>query len=146
MPPRPIRWKTFWLGLLVFLFLLWAWGRSVGHCDSLTYGSPGGRFMIECQNSSGSVALEIGVARTFLHRIVPAGIVLTSETRPGRRWLGDIEITRLSSGRYWIQIAHWLLIVLFLLPWLTFLAWRQRKQRRHHRLTEKESNPPPPAA
>jgi hypothetical protein len=131
--PRPIhRWKTLWLGLLVLIFLLWAWARSLQHRDSLNYGTPGGRFMIECRNSTGTASLRIGTVMPHYCGTIPPGITYTTDTHGSRRWFRDPgEITRLSSGPYWIQIAHWLLLVLFLLPWLGLLAWRQRRMKRH---------------
>ena len=30
---------------------------------------------------------------------------------------------------FWV-VAHWFLILLFLVPWLAFLFWRVRKQRK----------------
>lgn len=35
------------------------------------------------------------------------------------------------EGEHWrVRVAHWFLILLFLIPWIGFLAWRIRKQRK----------------
>jgi len=38
MSPRPLhRWKSFWLGLLVLIFLGWAWLRSMSYHEGIRW-------------------------------------------------------------------------------------------------------------
>ena len=38
MKPRPLyRWKSFWFGVLIIVFLVWGWIRSSTHADYLSW-------------------------------------------------------------------------------------------------------------
>lgn len=132
MPSRPLhRWKSFWLGLLVIAFFGWAWIRGKSHDDSGSFFIPG--HAVGLANFTGHWGV-------FYHR-----------------WGGDYggrweSLPRRSDSRLpipfhasaWskpftpkgsvehahIFLAHWLLILLVLIPWTAFLFWRHRRMKR----------------
>jgi hypothetical protein len=149
MPPRRLyRWKSFGLGVVILVFLGWAWVASMRHVDVLYWNS--------AVRSSGASAASMA-SHDFLHRHFGSFVFTTGQV------LGAVEITWDSSrpsplaghwshqiitltpketwfapavkmerhpgtGRF--AIAHWLLILLFLIPWTAFLSWRVRRMKR----------------
>ena len=129
MKPRPlIKWKSFWLGILVLGFLGWGWNRSVSDGEKVYWSSSG------------------GTVREVSHR---AGVfTYRSWNSPPPDYGGGVVHHWTSSQGYWVGagspckfypgtsllpdffVCHWFLILLFLVPWVSFLAWRVRKQRR----------------
>ena len=145
MKPRPFyRWKSFWLGLCVLVFLGWAWVRSMTLHDEFTWA--GTRHTIFGHQVLGEVQLDVvrGGASDW-------GSTLDSRswaTYPGRgenlfgetpkgfsKWFPaystpiEIDMGGGYSGRG-LVVAHWFIILLFLVPWASFLSWRWWKQRK----------------
>jgi hypothetical protein len=132
MKPRPInRWKSFWLGVLILVFLGWAWARSGHQMDYLQAprfflrqasgeltaflwndDSTGGRWMVSSDPISYGVG--DGVPRAFRwDRVSDYDLFTKIDKDLGRRCV----------------VSHWFLMLLFLVPWVGFLVWRVRKQR-----------------
>lgn len=131
MPPRPFhRWKSFWLGLLILAFLGWAWVRSTHRIDDISY---------KASTSSKTWVASIGFGAVLLgwsdDPFAPDGLNFSSYL-PNPSWVDTWfpEATTLQGGADvgWqnIRIAHWFLILLFLIPWAGFLFWRVRRMRR----------------
>jgi hypothetical protein len=127
MLPRPLhRWKSFWLGLLVLVFLGCGWVRSMGFRDDVGWESTRGE-VIGAAQAGGTVRMFLFAGfpmnRGFYHE---TGVASFPTWFPRGTW-------RLfeSSGRSAeIGIAHWFLILLFLVPWSGFLVWRVRRMER----------------
>ena len=142
MTSRPLhRWKTLWFGILILVFLVWGWARSQSHFDFVNYhfGTTSGDGF---SNSGGYVTW---ASNTFISiPPSPTHVRWGSIAVINNHWFPPpIEATRSSgtaSSRY--SIAHWLLILLFLLPWSAFLTWRWRRSR--HR-TKSTVSPAPDA-
>lgn len=127
MSPRPfLRWKSFWAGILVLVFLGWGWGRSRQHLDGFLWMAA--RFHFSAGQSTGRVEFawsrsDGAWGESFLPIHEAASNVgepvfpkaLNWETYPGQ-----IQLT----------VAHWFLILLFLVSWSAFLGWRYRRIRR----------------
>jgi hypothetical protein len=126
--PRPlIKWKSFWLGTLVLGFLAWTWTRGKGHNESVSCGIAG--------HSAG-----IGNSHGHL------GVFYNGINHPGVRYTGNpgatsypfhspVDATARKASRTGpthahVFVAHWFLIVVFLVSWLGFLFWRIRRQRK----------------
>ena len=133
MHPRPLhRWKSFWLGLLVLVFLVWAWTRSTHRMDSFSYkGSTYSRTW------AGSHGLGVLHVLWWQDPFEDKGLNLYSTSAPGHLKLEQPwfpKAVTLSGGSQrggdGINIAHWFLILLFLVPWTCFLFWRIRRMRR----------------
>ena len=132
MSPRPFhRWKSFWLGLLVLIFLGWAWVRSTHHIDDISYkASSSSRTWVV---STGFGALLLGWADD---PFAPDGPEVSSYA-VDRTWVTNgwfpkpitLEGDR-PEGWQSFSIAHWFLILLFLVPWAGFHFWRVRRMRR----------------
>jgi hypothetical protein len=124
MKQRPlIKWKSFWLGILVLGFLGWAWAFSMGR-------------------SSGVKWLQGARASSLAQLDGTAGV--SSVAFSASHWKGEwivwneteviSDIPRVPPAFHLeeagIHVAHWFLILLFLVPWVGFLAWRVRRQRK----------------
>jgi hypothetical protein len=134
MPPRPLyRWKSFWLGVFVVVFLGWAWVRSMKHSDSLRYGSSlGAQWLVLAHDGA---VLEIGyggsLGATPEFYIWHSSNDLPSWGDVFQRWFPTaIDGYAQEDGRWSVSFAHWFLILLFLLPWTTWLVWRSRRMKR----------------
>ena len=128
MSPRPFyRWKSLSFGVLILIFLGWAWVRSTTSGDVLIYdtGSDQGVWIghrwskvifISWQNMPASSGRGIHVLSTPLsnHKTCFPGPVTTGSEQGNRE----------------IEVAHWFLIVLFLIPWLGWLFWHGRRMKR----------------
>lgn len=128
MTPRPLyRWKSFWFGILVLGFLGWAWVRSMGHLDCVLWASGDGTHEIDLLQHEG----EVSVFRGSNYVIHPRGFEFsTDEFSLDGAWFGRfVEVERRPNGPT-VSIAHWLLILLFVVPWSGWPAWRWRKIKR----------------
>lgn len=132
MPPRPIhRWKSFWLGVLFLLFLSWSWVHSMQQWSGFNYKASGSSTLWAGGNASAS--LYIGSLRTPIPFVElhfesePAGI-----SPSDRVWFPAAASFKGSDPDdwRWLNIAHWFLILVFLLPWIAFLLWRHRRMKR----------------
>lgn len=138
--PRSIyRWKSFWLGLLVLIFLGWAWVRSTHRMDSFSY--KGSTFS---RTWAGTHGLGVVHLLWWKDRFAVEGLNLYSTSAPSHLRLKSTWFPKpvaLSGGSQGgadgITISHWFLILLFLVPWTGFLFWRVRRMRRAGKL------PPP---
>lgn len=136
MHPRPIhRWKSFWLGLLVLIFLGWAWVRSTRLDDGIRWFNWDWGIMIG-QGPEG-VGLYGGDRPIFLDDGLQFWSVPAHA--PAAEWFGrpffydswpafQIHGNAVLASN--LQLAHWFLILLFLVPWIGFLLWRVRRMRR----------------
>ena len=129
MLPRPLhRWKSFWLGVFVVVFLGLAWVRSMGsHSDLFAWASGDGAFEVQLYQHEGEIGLWYGSNYVIHDR----GFRMESEVidLSGPWFPRFFEIERRPNGPS-IGIAHWFLILLFLLPRTTWLVWRSRRMKR----------------
>jgi hypothetical protein len=130
MFPRPLqRWKSFWAGVLVLVFLGWAWVRSIHHYDAVSWGEAhGGRGILLSQRDS---KVLITWNSSKLIAVVPPGFTLSSVNRNPRSntlfpWAINWREFPADPFRT-ASFAHWFLILLFLIPWTAFLFWRARR-------------------
>ena len=134
MFPRPFhRWKSFWLGLLVLVFLGWSWVMSVRYFDSFSWGDRSiARGVIVRQKDS-------QVELAWTRKSAPANLVPRGwshlrlkhpELRKSRFFPAAFSSGHISSEWFGsAAVAHWFLILLFLVPWAGFLVWRVRRMK-----------------
>ena len=146
MRPRPvIRWKSFWFGILVLGFLGWAWRDSRHHQATYTiHHIWDGSVVIPQGLWHGDSVLGIRIVRhlgpvkanltgkgTFDFQYVPVTKRLNPDLPP-LRWETFPPYTTPRGAivaEMLIEFPHWSLILFFLIPWASFLAWRWRRQR-----------------
>ena len=133
MMPRPFyRWKSVWFGVLVLGFLAFCWARSQQEYEGVYWNARD--FTAWLGASSGEVSFtwaEIGNTDTsvgFQQFGPPSGVY----------WFPRAA-TYISLGSEIVSVAYWFLILLFLIPWSGFLAWRWRRQ---HNLTKADDTAP----
>jgi hypothetical protein len=134
MKPRPIyRWKSFWLGILVLGFLGSAWAFSMGRSSGVSFMQ--GKRETSLHQVDGAVGISSGVY--FGKKLKAewdgwhAGDVISEIPRfPSAVWRHTESFGSYSAVRYFA--AHWFLMLLFLVPWSAFLAWRWNKQKKAH--------------
>jgi hypothetical protein len=124
MTPRPLyRWKSFWLGVVVLVFLGWAWVRSVQHRDAVTLYFPSAQHSLTLASRAGSC--------TVIWEDLPtAGVTwpaFTTISKPMRSGTWFQEAVGIYDWRW--AVAYWFLILLFLGPWLGVLFWRVRRRK-----------------
>ena len=146
MPARPLyRWKSFWLGIFIVFFLSWGWVRSQFHNDSVRatpaiFTNPG--FIHSSENpyytlrsSGGFVSWERTVGTIYSRKYGYPEFNSRQTAEP--QWFPlpfshEAATVLLPGDSYSYsknRIAHWMTLLLFLIPWTTLLAWRWRKQR-----------------
>lgn len=140
MTPRPLhKWKSFWLGILVLGFLGWVWGRSNGKRDIISFEVGADRWnVISTLGKISAQRFEVGARRSGVH--------FWTESTEG--WTVEVPAAfehfvtehRRGSLTIW-NVGYWPLMLLFLIPWSAFLAWRWRRQRI---LTKTNGAPPAP--
>lgn len=137
MPPRPVhRWKSFWLGILVIVFLGWAWARSIHFEEIVLFGAstaPSGTMVGQSGGMVGITAFR-----------PPAELILICFSPIAGNSLSEVSAWRNPHGRphyeipaavelEWYEfrwsfgLAHWLLILIFAATWLSVLRWRWRR-------------------
>jgi hypothetical protein len=127
MRPRPlIKWKSFWLGILVLGFLAFAWVRSMNSGDSLSWCDSRGE-CIRLGHGAGWLWLFSGSASFFEEGFgFSTGVIVEEETSLVLRPL----IFESVPDAWAINVADWFAMLLFLVPWLAFLGWRWNKQKK----------------
>ena len=128
MTPRPMhRWKSFWLGVIVVVFLGWAWVRSVQHRDAVTFYFPNAGHEL-------TLASRAGAFRLAWNELPPSGVTwpaFTTSSRPTTaQWFADAADIFNGSSVRGVGMSYWLGILLFLGLWLELLFWRVRRRRR----------------
>lgn len=124
MTPRPLyKWKTFWLGLLVLIFLGWAWHASkdrftVYRGDTPVIWLAIGQYQGEAGLFSGHGASAIGTWRYLVSDVPSTSHIFRNEWANG------------SSEFALIVAPHSRLILLFLIAWASLLAWRWHRIHR----------------
>ncbi len=114
------------MGVVVLVFLGWAWARSNKweegvawqiDADSIVQISQSkGRVLV---GGSGHSELGSGQVIEFSQHRVAEGLEGLSTI---------VVVEKIEFGLNGI-IAHWFLILLFLIPWSGFLIWRTRRER-----------------
>lgn len=123
MTPRPLfRWKSFWFGVFVIAFLGWAWVRSISHMENFSVSTPVG---------SVALASELGWVSIFLNPPIPGRprfSYLHEAPYPGLYLSFESRLYELDGG--FIGVSYRFLVVLFILPWSGWLAWRWCRSNR----------------
>lgn len=141
MPPRPLhRWKSFWLGVFVVVFLAWAWGRSGQFAEKAVFGNPSVTGFVDLGQTDGILFLTVFRVPNEVSLVCYSPIA-GDLGNPVSAWRDPHGIRRqfsfpaavdvdLESKWSSIAIAHWFLILLFLLPWTAWLVGRSRRMKR----------------
>jgi len=150
MPPRPFyRWKSFGFGIVMLAFLGWAWVASMRHVDVLYWnpsvGSAGsstvstnlrhalyrqfGSFVFTTGQSLEAVEITWDSSRPSPLADHWSHLVIT--LTPKETWFAPaVKVEHRRPRQFRFAIAHWFLILLFLIPWTAYLIWRVRGMRR----------------
>ena len=139
MTPRPFyRWKSFWLGLCVLVFLGWAWRDSLSRRASAYLALSGSS--IECERFGGITLIAFpGLARRnspYVH------LQPVAESVPFR-WMGDREnawarsrmlyLRRTEKGKHHHSciVPDLVIVASFMGLWFTWLVlhWKQELKK-----------------
>ena len=127
MTPRPHPKRKFlWIGILVLGFLAFGWvGSMTGYSEGLYWQSSGRTRFVSVLQAHSKVGVIFGKGISWLDPGVHyyKGLVFDP------LWLPPATSIEREFGTTAIWVSHWFLILLFLIPWSAFLAWRVRKQR-----------------
>jgi hypothetical protein len=125
---RPVwRWKSFWLGVLVLVFLASSWAVSMTRYTGMRWVTPGWSVIAGINGGTFGVHyLDFAIEPPLGFR-ADGGPVVNERVFPQ-----PILVTKEHRG---VVIAHWLLIVLFLPVWGAFLDWRLGRMERVKNLT-----------
>lgn len=142
MTPRPFyRWKSFWFGILVLLSIGWAWVYSVNNILGMSWKDSrvfcfanqfGGRVNLRMDLlKSHSLGFRLGKPNGFHLRDqnhdslnIPDPVIWPSNLPWGINLFYD------KHALVSIGVAHWFLILVFLVPWTVFLLWRRNRMKR----------------
>jgi hypothetical protein len=146
---RPFhRWKSFWFGIFIIASLCWSWGRSTRFEESVCLGPP--RFGYYLMLVQSDKVLSVVSAGSPDHGAMICAVPLFGSDRskvsvwsnaggrsvPGIPWAVESH----SEPHLWrVEIAHWLLILLFAIIWIT---WMVRRARRFKRLVSLQGRDP----
>lgn len=130
---RPIdQWKSVLFGFLVVLCLAFYWERSMHRIDLFTVAlsTTGSGYVrvLEFYQCHGSVGFFGGTAG----RALPQGFHYESpefaEEQKRESWFPPPIAFRSTAGLA-VEVAHWVLLLVFLAAWFAWIGWRQRKIR-----------------
>jgi hypothetical protein len=130
---RPLyRCKSLWLGLLMLVFLGWGWKRSVHYYDVASYGeASGGRGVSLSQRDSKVIVTWVPAKSpaAFAPRLRWFSVMMNERNHPifPGIFSEDAALQHFPSSFQWFYLPYWFLMLLFLIPWAAFLAWRWRR-------------------
>lgn len=128
MKPRPLcRQKSFWFGVLVIAFLGWAWADSLSTAREAYFYRQG----FFCWHGDSRAVFHISAAPGWMPSD-ESGIGFHSYILKSSRRLSlpAVSITEWVEARTTVEVPHWFVILLFLLPWSGWLGWRWRRMKR----------------
>lgn len=126
---RPLyRWKSFGLGVLFLAFLGWGWVRSMSWIDGVFWLTRHS-IIVTAGHATGAMFF------TWDHSRPPSTVRMIQwihepTSRSPDPWFPKAMNLETYDRQLQISIAHWFLMVVFLLPWSGWLAWRRRRMRR----------------
>ena len=121
------RWKSVWLAVLVIVFLGWAWMRSISRMEGWEYFTAlTGPGMIAQRYGNVIFAWNDPTAGEDPVRFFFVEAGTEDESLPPAFELESWEIQQGRGETTRSTIAHWFLILLFLVPWSGWLIWRWR--------------------
>ncbi|RYD33940.1 MAG: hypothetical protein EOP87_10095 [Verrucomicrobiaceae bacterium] len=125
MTTRPLyRSKTLWLGILVLIFLGWAWHVSLDRFTLFRLDNPLGYIAIgQYQGEAGLFSMS-GSRRSW-------NLNITDVPRASRISSCREIWERATSNNGVVVASHGWLILAFTLPWLALLARRSQRMKRH---------------
>jgi hypothetical protein len=126
MPARPIhKWKSFWFGILVLGFLGWAWVKTMDHV-AMVYRIEG-QWIRGVASGSGTVSY---VTARYGVEGEEWGFSF-DENWGEEEWpfFADAFKQVREDGGGQTAVAHWVLLLGFLMGWVGLLGWRWRKLR-----------------
>ena len=135
---------SFWSGILVIVFLCWAWWMSTRSEIFCQWNC----FMVS--NTSGGIEVNSIYSTTGFHRPVykkasplphaalPAPFILRGTGSPSAplpvrqpvSYRDDLELlmTRRDPTAWLVFIPHWLILLAVILPWAALLHWRSKRR------------------
>ena len=126
------RWKSFWLGVLVLVFLGWAWMRSRSQWESAMWVSASAPEYVAVLQGGGQLGFGTAVNRGYPTELRIDKIAIDWPLVWFPPWYADgCEIT---VGEH--MVAHWFVMLVFLVIWASWLGWRWRRIRRLERKIE----------
>lgn len=138
MKPRPVhRWKSFWLGVVVLVFLCWAWARSISRVDLVGHGDRVSKKSWSVSSSGGAIRyLHMDLSKAELYDFSPGpGGWRTGSGQmqsKGPWFPAAIEARRKTKGMpsREVDVAYWLVVLGFAVSWGSMLMWRRWRMRR----------------
>jgi len=122
------RLPTFWLGLLVLLLLGASWLQSLTHVHGIIATLRGSSTSMYISHESGWLVLNIFQdSPSESTTLRPFHGKRTTSTAFPPAFRHGIESGGIGRQATWFAAAHWLVILILLLPWSAILAWQCRR-------------------
>jgi hypothetical protein len=130
MTPRPLyKWKSFWLGILVLVFFGWAWVRSIQRISVVTWTAANEIRQVQLAQWDSALHLwrgDNGLARepgfSFETRLFAA--------HERAAWFPSAFTWKRDRDGTGFNVAHWFLILLFLVPWCAWLFYYWKREQK----------------
>lgn len=125
---------TFWLGLFGTVFIAWAWMRSMSEWSQLIWQ----------YNTRDNILAAQSNGQVWVTWTVPSPPSSKPELQYSEGpYEGEVawfrEAFDLSQIPDLISVAHWFLLLLFLIPWLGLIAWQWRRTKRIENATNRRA-------
>ena len=124
---RPIyQWKSFWLGVVLLLFVGWAWQQGMRMNQWVRVSTPGIAFGVNQYEG------QAGVFVNFIKESwdISRGAVPRQEKVwfpfPGQVRLGKVDGAYVPMWHFRVRFAHWFLMLVVAVGWTAWLRWRWR--------------------
>jgi len=127
-PPTLLRWKSFWLGILVLAFLGWGWVRAMRHVEGVMWMRKG--VMVTAGHAYGKVDLSWDPSRA------PSSLEMFQPFHELNAEHDRLWFPKAVNWEYYepqiiqTQIAYWLIILVFLALWSAWLFLHGKRKRR----------------
>ena len=131
MTARPMyQWKSFWLGVVMLVFLGWAWQQAMRMNQWARVDTPGIAVGINQYEGQAGVFVAFVKEKWDISRgaIPRKDVVLFPE-------LGTVSLSQMNGPyhplwQFRARFAHWFLMLAVVVGWTAWLAWKWKRVQR----------------
>lgn len=128
---RPMyQWKSFWLGVMLLLFLGWAWQQGMRANQWMRVSTPGIAFGVNQYEGQAGVFVNLTKEKGKVSRGSSSRKDAVLFPFLGQVSLGKVNGAYHPMWHFRARFAHWFLMLAVAVGWAGWLAWKWKREQR----------------